>query len=106
MRLVVDMVEFCARDASVPPDLDLRVHIREAGSTAAQELAFTLADGFAYVEAAVEGGLDVDDFAPRLSFFFNASSRLLRGDREVPSCAEDLGARDARPLRRAASARC
>jgi methylmalonyl-CoA mutase N-terminal domain/subunit len=47
-------------------------HIREAGSTAAQELAFTLADGFAYVEAAVERGLDVDDFAPRLSFFFNA----------------------------------
>jgi methylmalonyl-CoA mutase N-terminal domain/subunit len=47
-------------------------HIREAGSTAAQELAFTLADGFAYVEAALERGLDVDDFAPRLSFFFNA----------------------------------
>ena len=47
-------------------------HIREAGSTAAQELAFTLADGFAYVEACVERGLDVDDFAPRLSFFFNA----------------------------------
>src|SRR5674476_658383 len=47
-------------------------HIREAGSTAAQELAFTLADGFAYVEAAVERGLDVDEFAPRLSFFFNA----------------------------------
>src|SRR5213076_1257712 len=47
-------------------------HIREAGSTAAQELAFTLADGFAYVEASVERGLDVDDFAPRLSFFFNA----------------------------------
>src|SRR3712207_3688441 len=47
-------------------------HIREAGSTAAQELAFTLADGFAYVEAGVEAGLDVDDFAPRLSFFFNS----------------------------------
>ena len=47
-------------------------HIREAGSNAAQELAFTLADGFAYVEAAIERGLDVDDFAPRLSFFFNA----------------------------------
>src|ERR1044072_4147921 len=47
-------------------------HIREAGSTAAQELAFTLADGFAYVDACVERGLDVDDFAPRLSFFFNA----------------------------------
>src|SRR4029450_6482618 len=47
-------------------------HIREAGSNAIQELAFTLADGFAYVEAAIERGLDVDDFAPRLSFFFNA----------------------------------
>src|SRR5207237_413260 len=47
-------------------------HMREAGSTAAQELAFTLADGFAYVEACIERGLDVDDFAPRLSFFFNA----------------------------------
>ena len=47
-------------------------HIREAGSTAQQELAFTLADGFAYVEQAIERGLDVDDFAPRLSFFFNA----------------------------------
>src|SRR5262249_19246966 len=47
-------------------------HIREAGSTAAQELAFTLADGFAYVDACVARGLDVDDFAPRLSFFFNA----------------------------------
>ncbi len=46
-------------------------HIREAGSTAAQELAFTLADGIAYVERAIERGLDVDDFAPRLSFFFN-----------------------------------
>ena len=47
-------------------------HIREAGSTAQQELAFTLADGFAYVQAAIDRGLDVDDFAPRLSFFFNA----------------------------------
>ena len=49
-----------------------RHHIREAGSTAAQELAYTLADGFAYVDAAIAVGLDVDQFAPRLSFFFNA----------------------------------
>ena len=49
-------------------------HIREAGSTAAQELAFTLANGFAYVEAAQAAGLNVDDFAPRLSFFFNSHS--------------------------------
>src|ERR671919_416642 len=73
MRLVVDMVEFCAREMPLLHPISISgYHIREAGSTAAQELAFTLADGFAYVEAAVERGLDVDDFAPRLSFFFNA----------------------------------
>src|SRR5437870_9801092 len=73
MRLVVDMIEFCAREMPFWHPISISgYHIREAGSTAAQELAFTLADGFAYVEAAVERGLDVDDFAPRLSFFFNA----------------------------------
>jgi len=73
MRLVVDMVEFCAREMPLFHPISISgYHIREAGSTAAQELAFTLADGFAYVEAAIERGLDVDDFAPRLSFFFNA----------------------------------
>jgi methylmalonyl-CoA mutase N-terminal domain/subunit len=73
MRLVVDMVEFCARELPLWHPISISgYHIREAGSTAAQELAFTLADGFAYVEAALERGLDVDDFAPRLSFFFNA----------------------------------
>jgi methylmalonyl-CoA mutase, N-terminal domain len=73
MRLVTDMVEFCA--AEMPRWHPISIsgyHIREAGSTAAQELAFTLADGFTYVEWAIERGLDVDDFAPRLSFFFNA----------------------------------
>jgi methylmalonyl-CoA mutase N-terminal domain/subunit len=73
MRLVVDMVEFCARELPLFHPISISgYHIREAGSNAAQELAFTLADGFAYVEAAVERGLEVDDFAPRLSFFFNA----------------------------------
>ncbi len=73
MRLVVDMVEFCSREMPLFHPISISgYHIREAGSTAAQELAFTLADGFAYVEAAIERGLDVDDFAPRLSFFFNA----------------------------------
>jgi methylmalonyl-CoA mutase N-terminal domain/subunit len=73
MRLVIDMVEFCAKEMPLWHPISISgYHIREAGSTAAQELAFTLADGFAYVEAAVERGLDVDDFAPRLSFFFNA----------------------------------
>jgi methylmalonyl-CoA mutase N-terminal domain/subunit len=73
MRLVVDMIEFCARELPRMHPISISgYHIREAGSTAAQELAFTLADGFAYVDACLERGLDVDDFAPRLSFFFNA----------------------------------
>jgi methylmalonyl-CoA mutase N-terminal domain/subunit len=73
MRLVVDMIEYCSRELPRMHPISISgYHIREAGSTAAQELAFTLADGFAYVDAAVERGLDVDDFAPRLSFFFNA----------------------------------
>jgi methylmalonyl-CoA mutase N-terminal domain/subunit len=73
MRLVIDMVEFCAEEMPLWHPISISgYHIREAGSNAAQELAFTLADGFAYVEAAVARGLDVDDFAPRLSFFFNA----------------------------------
>jgi methylmalonyl-CoA mutase, N-terminal domain len=73
MRLVIDMIEFCAREMPLWHPISISgYHIREAGSTAAQELAFTLADGFAYVEAAQARGLDVDDFAPRLSFFFNA----------------------------------
>jgi methylmalonyl-CoA mutase, N-terminal domain len=73
MRLVTDMIEFCAREMPRWHPISISgYHIREAGSNAVQELAFTLADGFAYVEAAIERGLDVDDFAPRLSFFFNA----------------------------------
>ena len=72
VRVVVDTIEFCARH--VPRFNPVSIsgyHIREAGSTAVQELAFTLADGFGYVRAGVERGLDVDDFAPRLSFFFD-----------------------------------
>jgi methylmalonyl-CoA mutase, N-terminal domain len=73
MRLVVDMIEWCSREMPLMHPISISgYHIREAGSTAAQELAFTLADGFAYVDACIERGLDVDDFAPRLSFFFNA----------------------------------
>ena len=73
MRLVVDMIEWCSREMPLMHPISISgYHIREAGSTAAQELAFTLADGFAYVDACVERGLDVDEFAPRLSFFFNA----------------------------------
>jgi len=73
MRLVTDMIEFCARELPRWHPISISgYHIREAGSNAVQELAFTLANGFAYVDAALERGLDVDDFAPRLSFFFNA----------------------------------
>src|SRR6267154_3502931 len=73
LRIVADTMRFCT--AEMPRWHPISVsgyHIREAGSTAAQELAFTLADGFAYVELALQAGLDVDEFAPRLSFFFNA----------------------------------
>ncbi len=73
MRLVVDMIEFCAEEMPRWHPISISgYHIREAGSNAPQELAFTLANGFAYVEAALERGLNVDEFAPRLSFFFNA----------------------------------
>jgi methylmalonyl-CoA mutase N-terminal domain/subunit len=73
MRLVTDMVEFCAKEMPKWHPISISgYHIREAGSTAAQELAFTLADGFTYVEWATARGMDVDSFAPRLSFFFNA----------------------------------
>jgi methylmalonyl-CoA mutase, N-terminal domain len=73
MRLVTDMVEWCATHMPRWHPISISgYHIREAGSTAAQELAFTLKDGLTYVEHAVARGLDVDDFAPRLSFFFNA----------------------------------
>ncbi len=73
MRLLGDMVEWCTRQMPRWHPVSISgYHIREAGSTAAQELAFTLKDGFTYVEQAVARGLDIDDFAPRLSFFFNA----------------------------------
>jgi methylmalonyl-CoA mutase N-terminal domain/subunit len=73
MRLVTDMIEWCARNMPRWHPISISgYHIREAGSTAQQELAFTLKDGFTYVEQALERGLDVDEFAPRLSFFFNA----------------------------------
>ena len=77
MRLIIDTIEYCTK--YVPQWYTISIsgyHIREAGSTAVQELAFTLADGFAYVEAAMERGLDVDDFAPRLSFFFNSHNNF------------------------------
>ncbi|MBX0293644.1 acyl-CoA mutase large subunit family protein [Haloarcula nitratireducens] len=78
MRLITDIFEFCA--AEVPNFNTISIsgyHIREAGSTAAQEIAFTLGDGIEYVEAAIDAGLDVDEFAPQLSFFFASYNNIL-----------------------------
>ncbi|SCY99787.1 acyl-CoA mutase large subunit family protein [Alkaliphilus peptidifermentans] len=78
MRLITDIFEFCSKDVPNWNTISISgYHIREAGSSAIQEVAFTLANGIAYVEAAVKAGLDVDTFAPRLSFFFNAHNDLL-----------------------------
>src|SRR5438477_71374 len=108
MRLVVDMIEWCSRRMPLMHPISISgYHIREAGSTAAQELAFTLADGFAYVEAGIERGLDVDDFAPRLSFFFNAHLDFFeeiakyRAARRIwaRELRDRYGARDERSLR-------
>ena len=107
MRLVTDVIRFCA--AEMPRWHPVSVsgyHIREAGSTAAQELAFTLANGFAYVEAAMAAGLGVDEFAPRLSFFFNAHIDFFeeigkyRAARRIWSrwMSERYGAKSARSL--------
>lgn len=77
MRLITDVFEYCSQNVPNWNTISISgYHIREAGSTASQELAFTLADGIAYVESALEVGLDIDAFAPRLSFFFNAHNNL------------------------------
>jgi methylmalonyl-CoA mutase N-terminal domain/subunit len=78
LRLVTDIFAYCAREVPSWNTISISgYHIREAGSTAVQEVAFTLADAIAYVEAAQQAGLEVDDFAPRISFFFNAHNNLL-----------------------------
>jgi methylmalonyl-CoA mutase, N-terminal domain len=77
VRLVCDVIEYCAKHVPQWNTVSISgYHIREAGSTAVQELAFTLADGFHYVDTCLARGMDVDDFAPRLSFFFNAHNDL------------------------------
>jgi methylmalonyl-CoA mutase N-terminal domain/subunit len=77
MRLITDIFEFCAAETPKFNTISISgYHIREAGSTAAQEIAFTLGNGIEYVETALEAGLDVDEFAPRLSFFFNAHNNV------------------------------
>ena len=78
MRLITDLFAYCKTDVPKWNTISISgYHIREAGSTAVQEVAFTLADGIAYVQAALDAGLDVDDFAPQLSFFFNAHNQFL-----------------------------
>jgi methylmalonyl-CoA mutase N-terminal domain/subunit len=78
MRLITDIFSFCAKEVPNWNTISISgYHIREAGSTAVQEVAFTLSNGIAYVEAALKAGLTVDDFAPQLSFFFNAHNNLL-----------------------------
>ncbi|MHB9288256.1 methylmalonyl-CoA mutase [Halobacteriales archaeon Cl-PHB] len=78
MRIITDIFEFCADETPKFNTISISgYHIREAGSTAAQEIAFTLADGIEYVEAALDAGQDVDEFAPQLSFFFNAHNNIL-----------------------------
>jgi len=73
LKIIVDMIEFCSKEVLQWNPVSISgYHIREAGSTAVQELAYTLADGFAYIEACIERGMNIDDFAPRLSFFFNS----------------------------------
>ncbi len=108
MRLITDMFSWCAEHTPRWNTISISgYHIREAGSTAAQELAFTLADGIAYVEAALEAGMEVDTFAPRLSFFFNAHNNLLeevakfRAARRLWArlMKERFGAKQARSMR-------
>ena len=107
VKLIVDMIAFCTTELPRWNTISISgYHIREAGSTAVQELAFTLADGFAYVEAAIAAGIDVDAFAPRLSFFFNSHIDFFeeickfRAARRIYArrMRERYGARDPRSL--------
>ena len=99
LRLVTDTFAFCA--AEVPNWNTISIsgyHIREAGSTAVQEVAFTLADGIAYVEAALAAGLKVDEFAPRISFFLQCAQQSAGRDRQVSRGSPPVGAHHARSL--------
>jgi methylmalonyl-CoA mutase N-terminal domain/subunit len=108
LRIVVDMIEFCAREVPRWHPVSISgYHIREAGSTAVQELAFTIADGIAYADAALKRGLSIDDFAPRLSFFFNLHNDFLEEVAKLRAARrlwatimrERFGATDPRSLR-------
>ncbi|SKC91090.1 acyl-CoA mutase large subunit family protein [Maledivibacter halophilus] len=108
MRLITNIFEYCSKNVPKWNTISISgYHIREAGSTAAQEVGFTLADGIAYVDAAIKAGLDVDSFAPRLSFFFNSHNDLLeeiakfRAARRLWAkiMKERFGAKDAKSMR-------
>jgi methylmalonyl-CoA mutase N-terminal domain/subunit len=107
VKIVVDMIEFCTKEVPLWSPVSISgYHIREAGSTATQELAFTIADGICYVEQSIKRGMDVDDFAPRLSFFFNLHNDFfeeiakLRAARRMWAkiMKERFGAKDPRSL--------
>ena len=101
VRLAIDVIEFCTQHVPQWNPVSISgYHIREAGSTAAQELAFTLADGFHYVEECLARGLAVDDFAPRLSFFFNAHNDLFEEVAKYRAARVAVGRPAAEPLRR------
>ena len=105
LKIIVDLFEWAAEHTPKWNTISISgYHIREAGATAAQELAFTLANGFCYVEHGLARGLDVDAFAPAALVLLGRPQRLLRGDRQAPRRAADLGPAHARALRRAGPA--
>ncbi len=92
LRIIVDTIEYCTREVPRWNTISISgYHIREAGATAVQELAFTLADGIAYVEAALERGLNVDEFAPRLSFFFDSHIDFFEESGQIQGSSKDVG---------------
>ena len=101
MRLITDIFAFCADAGAAWNTISVSgYHIREAGATALQELAFTLRDGIEYVQWGVDAGLDVDDFVPRISFFFNAHSDFFEEIAKYRAARKIWARGDARPVRR------
>ena len=102
MRIITDIFAWAGREMPEWNTISISgYHIREAGSTAVQELAFTFANAIAYIEAAIAAGLAVDSFAPRLSFFFNSHSDFLEEIAKFRAARRHLREPDARPFRRA-----
>ena len=100
MRLVVDVFKYCAEEVPRWNTISISgYHMREAGATAVQELAFTFANAIAYVQAALDAGLKVDDFAPASVLLLRVPEQPVRGSRQVPRRPPDMGPHHARPLR-------